>query len=343
MNTKVAFKVQLGDRVKMLAQNTYENLEALVKAAKSSYPKRLADTEIALKYSDNDGDWIYLSEEDDLLALSEVASSLDKQKMKLVIEITKDKPSPQKPNQKKQQKKVDQVEEIKQAMEATTLEEKQETPVIEEKKETEFKELKDFKFAEVAAQIEALLNSEEEVRPGQIMKALRQATFGTKAEVHVKRFLRKGGRCGGKPRHFGKMMKHCMKDKSHSRGKSSSPDEQCEQYFGPFPGAEQMSPFFGFGPMAHPFANGPHYGPHGGCGRRGPKGQRHAMKFFKKFMKSYRSSSSSSSSSESSEERKIRKQQRREQNQKRRQERIAQRQAAQQQTKDVSAEKVNEA
>lgn len=332
MNTAIAFKVQLNDKVKMIAQNTYENVAALITAAKASYPKRLEGTEIALKYSDNDGDWIYLSEDDDLAALIETANSIKDKKVKLFIEITKDKVKPQ--AKKAQQKKVaQQVDEVKKALEATTLEDKVDEPAQEEEKKVEFKDLKDFKFADLATQIEALLNSEEPVRPRMIFRALREATEGTKAEVHVKRMLKHRRRCHSKPGKHWKKMKKCQQERSSSRDLSSSPEGHKKPFFG----AEHL-PFLGFGPMAHPYAH-PHFGPHAGFGPRGHGGKRHAMKFFKKFMKAYRSSSSSSSPSSSSEERQLRRQQRKEENQKRRQERIQQREAAKAQKVAETADK----
>ena len=77
------YKVQLGDKVKMLKSTNVENMAQLIQAAKASYPKRLADKEISLKYADEDGDWFYLSDESDFVALNEHAAG-QKKKVKLV-------------------------------------------------------------------------------------------------------------------------------------------------------------------------------------------------------------------------------------------------------------------
>lgn len=292
MESSFAFKVQLGDKIKMLAGNSFASIEELRKAAKSSYPKRLADKDINLKYADEDGDWLYLSEDDGLQALKQHAASLKGKKVKLVIDVV----------QNKGAKKVEgtNVEEVREALATTSLEDREE----DIKEEVKFEDLKDFKLADVAAEIESLLNSEDKVRPGQLFKALRKATEGTKAEPHIKRFLGKMRGHGGRKHDFRKMMKRCHEARSCSIDKSSSP-EGCPVF--PGQGAEGFGPFGGFGPMGHPFAHGPHFGPYGGFGPA-HHGDRRAMKFFRKFMKSYRSSSSSSSSSE---ERKKRRQEKR--------------------------------
>lgn len=331
MNTAIAFKVQLGDKIKMLASNDYSKIEDLTKAAKSSYPKRLANKEISLKYADEDGDWLYLSDDNDLEVLKTHATELKGKKVKLVIEVTEN-------NRKAQKDQAQPVEEIKTALENASLEEKDE----EMKEETQFEDLKDFKFADVAAELEALLNCEEKVRPRQIMQAFRKATHGTKAEVHVKRFLKKGRKHHSRPRHgFKKLMKQCLGDRDCSRDKSSSPDGNCPPFFGPMGDCAQAPQFPGFGPMGHPFAQyGPHMGPHHGFGPRGHRGgHKHAMKFFKKFMKAYRSSSSSSSSSE---ERKQKRQQKRAENVQKRQEMKQKRPFITQKPEDVITGKANE-
>lgn len=333
MNTAIAFKVQLGDKIKMLASNDYNKIEDLTQAAKSSYPKRLANKEISLKYADEDGDWLYLSDDNDLEVLKTHASELKGKKVKLVIDVTEN-------NRKSQKDRREPVEEIKNALEKTSLEDKSEKDE-EMKEETKFEDLKDFKFNDVATELEALLNCEEKVRPRQIMQAFRKATLGTKAEVHVKRFLKKNRKHHGGPRHgFKKMMKQCLANRSTSRDNSSSPEDHCPPFFGPMGDCAQMPQFAGCGPMGHPFAQyGPHMGPHGGFGPRGHRGgHKHAMKFFKKFMKAYRSSSSSSSS----EERKQKRQHKRAENVQKRQEMKQKRPFVTQKPEDVITGKANE-
>lgn len=278
MESAFTFKVQLGDKIKMLAGNSFATIEELRKACKASYPKRLGDKEINLKYADEDGDWLYLSEDDDLEALRQHAASLKGKKIKLVIDVT----------QNNEAEDVN-VERVRKAFASASLE--------DNKEEVKYEDLRDFKLADVATEIESLLNSEERVRPGQLFKAFRKATEGTKAEPHIKRFMGKMRKHGGGKHGFKKMMKRCHEARSCSQDKSSSP-EGCPVFSGQ--GVGECGPFGafgGFGPMSHPFSHGPHFGPHGGFGQ-GHHGDRRAMKFFRKFMKSYRSSSSSSFSSE---------------------------------------------
>lgn len=269
-------KVQLGDKVKMLPKSDYQTVKDLTDSAQASYPKRLANKEIKLKYADDEGDWLYLSDDADVNALKEHASSLKGKKVKLVIDII----------EKKDDK---QVEEVKQALEDVKLDDNQNTEEEKEAPKVKFEDLKDFKFADAIPELEALLNSEEKIRPWQLAQTVKKVTEGTKAERHVKRFLRKfmkrgfshGFRKGGR-RGFGG--KRCHKDISTSE--SRSPD------FHPH-GPMGAAPFM-FHPgmvMGGPFAGKP-------CLANGMGGDRKSMKFFRKFMKQFKDNSSSDSSSE---------------------------------------------
>ena len=235
-NTQQTFKIQLGDKTKMMAKNTYEKVTDLVGAAKASYPKRLANKEISLKYSDQDGDWLYLSEDSDLQALNEHAATLGGKKVKLVIDVTK--------NNRAEEQKIEQdVAQISNSLEKATIEDE----------EMKFEDLKDFKFADIASQFETLINSKEEVKPIEFIKTLKEASAGTKAEVHIKRFLKRAfkGQYGRKGM-FRKMMKEHYGERCHSKDSSSSPEMFPEFY-------EQMA----YGPHYGPH-HGPHYGPHHG-------------------------------------------------------------------------------
>jgi hypothetical protein len=283
MNKQFKMKVQLGDKTKILAKGEYTTIIQLREAAVASYPKRLKDKQITLKYIDQEGDWLYLSEDEDLQALTENIASLNGKKVKLVIEV-----------EQNVTKQVDnQVEEIKQALEDVSLEDKVMTEEVIKVKEVNFEDLKDFKFADVAEQLEQIFNSEEEFGKGKLMKAFKDAAQGTKAEPHIMRLMNKMGKHGHGGRHgphgphgpHGAFRKHG----GHScRGKSGRKDESSsspDQFQGPC-----FGPMAGYGPMAGGF------GPH--CGGRGKRGPHHAKKMFRKFMKACRSSSSDSSSSE---------------------------------------------
>ena len=288
-------KVQLGDKTKMLAKGEYTTIEQLRAAAKASYPKRLMDKQITLKYADSDGDWLYLSEDEDLQALTENIINLKGKKVKLVIEVQKNAP----------QKQIDnQVEEVKQALDDVSLEDKVMTEEVVKEKKVNLDELKDFKFSEVAEQLEQIFNSEDKFGPGKLIRALKEATEGTKAEPHMRRLMKKWrkhspGHKHGPHGHFRKHGGRSCRGKSGRKDESSSsPDQFQAPCFGPMAGYGPMAG--NFGPMMGQFA-GPHHkgGPH------------HARKMFKKFMKAFRSSSSENTSSE---ERKLLKRQRKELN-----------------------------
>lgn len=271
-------KVQLGDKTKMLAKGDYTTIDQLREAARASYPKRLKDKQITLKYADQDGDWLYLSEDEDLQALNENITNLKGKKVKLVVEV--------------QQKPVEiQVEEVKQALEDVSLEDKIMTEEVVKENKINFEDLKDFKFTDVAEQLEQIFNNEEKFGPGKLIKALKEATAGTKAEPHMARLMNKWRKHkhGNKHGHSGRHGGRSCRGKSGKRDESSSSPDHFQ---GPF-----------FGPMMGPYA-GPCHGGH----KKGPK---HARKMFKKFMKAFRSSSSDASSSE---ERKLLKRQRKEMN-----------------------------
>jgi hypothetical protein len=271
MNKQFKMKVQLGDKTKILAKGEYTTIIQLREAAVASYPKRLKDKQITLKYIDQDGDWLYLSEDEDLQALTENIASLNGKKVKLVIEVEQNATKPVE----------NQVEEINQALEDVSLEDKVMTEEVIKVKEVNFEDLKDFRFADVAEQLEAIFNSEEKFGKGKLMRAFKDAAEGTKAEPHIMRLMNKMGKHG-----------HGRKHRGHScRGKSGRKDESSSS-------SDQLGPMAGYGPM------GPSAGPH--FGGRGKCGPHHAKKMFRKFMKACQSSSSDSSSSE---ERKQKKQQ----------------------------------
>lgn len=278
MNQQISMKVQLGEKVKMLPKAQYETIDELTKAAKRSYPKRLQDKTISLKYADEEGDWLYLSEDDDLTALGEFATKLDKKKVKLVVEV----------------KKQEQADEVNQAMEDLTL---------EEKKEVKFEDLKDFKFSDVAEKIEELLNSEEKFGKMKIWKTIKDAAEGTKAEQHFKR-LGKGCRGFGRKHKRDKLMrKFFSKSTSNERSGSSS-------------GEDFVHP--GYGHPMGPFASPHHFGPHPGFGghfgphhRHGPKHNKRARRFFRNWMNTFRNSSSDGTSEDRKEKRRACKEMRR--------------------------------
>ena len=251
MNQEISMKIQFGDKIKMLAKNNYTNIDEIITAAKTSYSKKLKEKEITLKYADEDGDWLYLSEDDDLLALNEFASGLENKKVKLVVEI-------------KKSSDVDmQVEEAKNALACVSLEDK----IFEEK--VKFEDLEDFKFTDITFQLEELFNSKEKFVPKKIFEVIEEATEGTKAEYHVKRFLknRKGGRFHKEK--FEKMFKKFFEKRSHC---SSSPEGDYAPEF--------HGPIAGYGHFGH-YGHSHH-----------PHSQKKLTKFFKKFMNSYKDSSS---------------------------------------------------
>jgi hypothetical protein len=304
----------------MLAKGDYPTVEQLREAARNSYPKRLRDKEISLKYADSDGDWLYISEDEDLKALNEHSEKLNGKKVKLVIDVAKS-----------DKKQADNVEEVKQALEDVSLEEKNADQ--EMKEEINFEDLKDFKFADVAEHLEALFNSEDKFGPHKLFKALKDATEGTKAEHHVKRLMRKAmrGKFGPHRRH-GRHEKH---GSSSFEGRdSSSPENHCPPFFGPMA-------YGPCGPMMGPFA-GPHMG---GFGKK-PHGPRHAKRFFRQFMRGFRSSSSEGLSSDERQqlrkERKQKCQQKREENKQKRQEHKKVRPVVTKQPEDVVIGKAGE-
>lgn len=261
-------KVQLGDKTKMLAKGDYTTIDQLREAARASYPKRLKDKQITLKYADQDGDWLYLSEDEDMQALTENMTNLKDKKVKLVIEV-------------QQNSSLKQVEEVKQALEDVSLEDKIMTEEVVKENKVNFEDLRDFKFSDVAEQLEQIFNNEEKFGPGKLIKALKEATTGTKAEPHMARLINKWRKHknGNKHGHFGKHGGRSCRGKSGKRDESSSsPDRFQGPFCGPMAGYGQM--------MGHC---------HGGNKKVGPK---YAKKMFKKFMKAFRGSSSDASSSE---------------------------------------------
>lgn len=275
MNQELSMKVQLGEKIKMLPKAQYESLDDLRNAALKSYPKRLQGKDIALKYADEEGDWLYLSEDEDLNALSEFATQLDNKKVKIVVEVKK-------PTQIQQE-----VEKVDQAMDDLTL---------EESKEVKFEDLKDFKFADITEKLEELFNSEEKFGKMKIWRVIKEAAEGTKAEHHFKRFGKGCRGMGGKHRRDKMFRKFFSSSASKERDHSSSGEDAGFPGFGgpmgpmgPFGAPHHFGPHHGFGG---------HFGPHHG---HGPWHNKRAKKFFKKWMMTFKSDSSDESSDEKRE------------------------------------------
>ena len=311
MKSELLVKVQYDSKNKLMKKE-FNTLSELKSAVTACYPKRLGNKEIELKYEDSDGDWFSITEDSDVQAFKEYATSLGNKKAIVLVETTGDKKEESKEEiVASETEKL--IEGVREALDEIKLDEEQ---------KDDKKELKDFRFANAFGEVEALLNSDEKVRPGHIIKAVINAVKGTKAEIHFKRLIKriKGGKRS--PSH-GRMWgrKHCGKksrspkkgDCEKNRASSSSPEEG-------FGGFHPMTPheMVGFehcGPMGYPFPNmmPPCYPGFGGFGEFGPRnhgcGKGKAMKFFRKFMKAFKdgSSSSDSSSTERKEKRKEKK------------------------------------
>lgn len=184
MKSELLVKVQYDSKNKLMKKE-FSNLNQLKSAVIACYPKRLGNKEIELKYEDSDGDWFSIAEDSDVLAFKEYATSLGAKKATLLIETTGEKKTEDKEEiiASETEKLIDGVRE---ALDEIKL---------GEDHQEEKKELKDFRFAEAFGEIEALLNSDEKVRPGQIIKGVMNAVKGTKAEVHFRRLIKRI-RCG---------------------------------------------------------------------------------------------------------------------------------------------------
>lgn len=289
-NNKV--KLQLGESVKMIAKKPFSSIVELNQIVKSTYPKRLQNKEIALKYKDEEGEWINISDDEDTVTFNEFVSTKTGDKVKIVVEVVK------KQNKKQQDQKMqDEVKEVSDEFGELKLEDEK-----KQEKKVNFEDLEDFKIDSVLKEIEKMFNSEEKFGPQRIFRTFVTAAKGTKAEVHLRRMMKmirrhqKGGSHGFRN---SSERKHWKKH-GHKNTDSSSPDEQ-KRIQKPFYGPEM----FGFpGFFCGPEGQGPagHKWNKRGPNCRGPRGHhskdKHAMRLFKKFIKQYRDESSSSSSSE---------------------------------------------
>ena len=336
MNTNISIKVQYNNKTKMLGGRNYDTVQDLLDTIRAGY-KALANKNFTVKYADEDGDWFFIQDQNDLSVLKEFIESKKGKKVKLFV--VEDNTEDMDVEFIKQTEDDLLVEGIKDALEAAKIE--NEDSSDEDKQEDADKaDLKDFKIADAINEVELLLNSDEgKVKPKDLVHAIKKAAEGTKAEVHIKRLFKKMWRRmksqGPHDRHghhgphgphgFRKMMKHCFGGKPDhkkfygkkckgwrkgDRGQSSSPE-------GFFP--EHPMPHFETSDFPHEglMAGHPHMMPPMGPGFFGPDfhgprrhkgGPKHVMKFFKKFIKAYRDKSSSDSSS--SEERQERKEKR---------------------------------
>jgi hypothetical protein len=281
--TTIKVKLQLGDKIKMLARKPYTSVDELNKAVTQTYPKRLADKEFKLTYQDEDGEWINISDDDDTASFNEFAAE---KKTKLFVKLTGE-------------------QDVEDA--------KQETAEVQEK--VKFEDLKDFKIAEAMTEVEALLNSEDKFGPGKLFKAVMESAKGTKAEDHFKRIFKRLGKKFGKPGcGFRSPSEKKYNWKKHCKGEqdeSSSPEKAFEYGgfgFGEIAHGEHgphggMRKHHGHGPRhghghgprhGHGHGHGPSHGHDHGYGHEHGQNKK-AMKFFKQFMTSFKDESTSSS------------------------------------------------
>lgn len=254
-----------------MARKPCTSFSELVESVKQTYPKRLANKEIKLKYEDDEGEWLNISDDDDTAAFNEYANNKQGKKARIAIEIVKS--------------------------------DKAETA---EEKKVRFEELKDFKLTEAMENIEKLFNSEEKFGPGKLIQAFMQASEGTKAEVHMRRFVKmfkhRLGKFRSPSERRERKEKKCSRSKSNTSSSESPVDVPFFAKFGFGPGLGHRM----HGPRGHPHMRGHHgFGPQGyGFDPRefGRHGEDHhnkrAMKIFKKFMKAFEFPKSSSSSEE---------------------------------------------
>lgn len=209
MQSELLVKVQYDSKNKLMKKE-FSTLSDLKSAVTSCYPKRLGNKEIKMKYEDSDGDWFSVNEDSDVLAFKEYAVSLGKKKPILLVEATG--------NRKEESKEEivageteKLVEGVRQALNEVKIDN-------EEEKVDEKQALKDFKFSEALGELEVLINSEENVKPFQIIKAFVSAVKGTKAEIPFKRILKKirGGKRS--PSQCEKRGKHFKKNGSPKKG-----------------------------------------------------------------------------------------------------------------------------
>jgi hypothetical protein len=274
-STKV--KLQLGDKIKMLVRKPYQSADELTQAVVKTYPKRLANKQIKLKYQDEEGEWLYISDDNDTASFNEYAAAQGNKNVKLVIDVVGAK--------------------APEAVQAEGAEKKQEVLKEDKKEEIKHEDLKDFKINDALLEIEKLFNSEEKFGPMRIFKVFKDAAEGTKAQTHMERLAKimrqrfaKGKGCSrspsGKKGHRGK---HWRKHQEVSS--SEERVAECPQFMPPIC----------YGPMGPNLFHG-----HGGRSHRPGKHFRHgshhkdkkAMRFFKKFMQQYRDKSTTSSSEE---------------------------------------------
>lgn len=222
MNSELLVKVQFDSKNKLMKKH-FSTLADLKAAVVACYPKRLGRKLIDLKYEDSDGDLFSITEDSDVQAFKEYAVSLGSKKPIVLVEAIGDKAE-----ESKEEIVAAETEKLVDGVKQALMEVK-----LDDTKEEKKEELKDFRFADALGDVEALLNSEEKIRPGQIFKALMGAARGTKAEVHFKRMIRRirggkrspshgkfrGGRCCGK-----KDKSQRKAEKEKNRSSSESPE-----------------------------------------------------------------------------------------------------------------------
>lgn len=86
---KLSLKIQNGDKCKRLSEKQYSSLAELKEFIENSF-KNMTPNSYVLKYQDSEGDWLYIFDDSDLLALKEYYRENGSKLIKLFIESQQD-------------------------------------------------------------------------------------------------------------------------------------------------------------------------------------------------------------------------------------------------------------
>ena len=189
-------------------EREYSSVDDLKDYIKQAFELKSSSKELKLSYLDEDNDQLDILSTDDLKVAVENAVKrginlkikVDLQEQVDIEEIESEDEQSETPvnlppfiEQLKQS-----IIDLKLDDEDPVIVEEGQSPKREEMKEEDNEILYDFKFADLFAKVEDVINNKEDVGPRDIMDAVREAVRGTHAQRVVKKFFKKfrKGHCG---------------------------------------------------------------------------------------------------------------------------------------------------
>lgn len=239
---KASLKIQVNDRIKRLMEREYSSVDDLKSTIKTAFDLQVPLTQVILSYKDEENEELYIMDEDDLKAAIWNANAKgtnlkisakveeDNQPHAHIEEVESEEdeePTGHMDHFEELKKSIHQIQqEIGMEEDDSSDEEEapaQDQPLEEANEEIKEEEYRDFKFQDIFARIEDVINTKDKVKVKDIFEAAQEACKGTKAQKAARKFCRKfkKAHCGGPMKALRKFMQRAqkchMKERCHRK------------------------------------------------------------------------------------------------------------------------------